>query len=208
MPKLTYAENPVHPVLNDYPAALVPTSLVFDMLHLVTRRGSFKVASFYTLLLALITGGAAAATGYQDYQDIPEGTEAKRLANVHAMLNVGLLGAIAIQLLIRMTGRVGLFARLLNVAATAGLMTSSWYGTHLVYRHGLRVYGVDPTAAAVAPTEDTGKPFAERLEAFAEKVPDTDLSAYVGKAMSSVNAAVDGAAPEPDLTATEPTTAG
>ena len=57
MPKLTYAENPVHPVLNDYPAALVPTSVAFDMLHLVTRRRSFKVASFFTLVFALITGG-------------------------------------------------------------------------------------------------------------------------------------------------------
>ena len=63
MPKLTYAENPVHPVLNDYPAALVPTSVAFDMLHLVTRRRSLKVASFFTLLLELLTRGAAAAPG-------------------------------------------------------------------------------------------------------------------------------------------------
>jgi len=208
MPKLTYAENPVHPVLNDYPAALVPTSLVFDMLHLVTRRGSFKVASFYTLLLALITGGAAAATGFQDYQEIPEGTEAKRLANVHAMLNVGLLGALVVQLLIRMTGRVGLFARLLNIAATAGVMTSSWYGTQLVYRHGLRVRGVDPLAAAAEAMPDTGKPFAERLEAFAEHVPDTDLSGYVGLATNSIDVPADGAAIGSEPPAVEPTTAG
>ena len=54
------------------------------MLHLVTRRRSFKVASFFTLLFALFTGGAAAATGYQDYREIPEGTDAKRLANRRA----------------------------------------------------------------------------------------------------------------------------
>ena len=83
MPKQTYAENPIHPVLNDYPAALVPASVAFDMLHLVTRRRSFKVASFFSLLFALITGGAAAATGYQDYHEIPEGTDTKRLANAH-----------------------------------------------------------------------------------------------------------------------------
>ena len=87
MPKLTYAEHPVHPVINDYPAALVPTSLVFDMLHLVTRRSSFKVASFFTMVLALITGGTAAATGYADYREIPADTEEKRVANAHALLN-------------------------------------------------------------------------------------------------------------------------
>ena len=87
------------------------------MLHLVTRRKSFKVASFFTLVFALITGGAAAATGYQDYREIPEGTDAKRLANAHGMLNVGVLGAVALQLLLRSTGRVGLFVRLLNLAA-------------------------------------------------------------------------------------------
>ena len=166
MPKLTYAENPVHPVLNDYPAALVPTSVAFDMLHLVTRRRSFKVASFFTLVFALLTGGAAAATGYQDYREIPEGTDAKRLANAHGMLNAGVLGAVALQLLLRSTGRVGLFVRLLNLASAAGLITSSWYGTHLVYRHGLRVRGVDPLASAPEAGPDTGKPFAERLEAL------------------------------------------
>jgi uncharacterized membrane protein len=189
MPKLTYAENPVHPVLNDYPAALVPASLVFDMLHLVTRRGSFKVAAFFTLLMALVTGGAAAATGYQDYKEIPEGTEAKRMANAHAMLNIGLLGSLVIQVLIRFTGRVGLFARLLNVVSTGGLMVSSWYGTHLVYRHGLRVRGVDPIATAPAAMPDTGKAYADRLESMLRHVPDTDLSTYVRQAGGAASGA-------------------
>ena len=193
MPKLTYAENPVHPVLNDYPAALVPTSVAFDMLHLVTRRRSFKVASFFTLVFALLTGGAAAATGYQDYREIPEGTDAKRLANAHGMISAGVLGAVALQLLLRSTGRVGLFVRLLNITAAAGLVTSSWYGTHLVYRHGLRVRGVDPLAAAPEAGPDTGKPFADRLESLVGKVPATDFSDYVGQAATSVGQAAGAA---------------
>ena len=193
MPKLTFAENPVHPVLNDFPAALVPTSVAFDMLHLVTRRRSFKVASFFTLVFALFTGGAAAATGYQDYREIPEGTDAKRLANAHGMLNAGVLGAVALQVLLRSTGRVGLFLRVLNLASAAGLITSSWYGNHLVYRYGLRVKGVDPLASAPDAGPDTGKPFAERLEALVDKAPATDLSGYVGQAMTSVGQAAGAA---------------
>jgi uncharacterized membrane protein len=189
MPKLTYAENPVHPVLNDYPAALVPTSVAFDLLHLVTRRRSFKVASYFTLLFALLTGGAAAATGYQDYREIPEGTDAKRLANAHGVLNAGVMGAVALQLLLRSTGRMGIFVRLLNLASAAGLVSSSWYGMHLVYRHGLRVRGVDPLATAPEAGPDTGKPFAERLETLIEKVPATDLSPLVDQAMTGVDQA-------------------
>jgi uncharacterized membrane protein len=182
MPKLTYAENPIHPVVNDYPAALVPASLVFDMLHLVTRRGSFKVAAFWSLLLALVTGGVAAATGLQDYRDIPEGTEEKRLANAHAMLNAGMLGALAVQVLMRITGRVGIVARLLNVATVAGLVAADRYGTSLVYRHGVGVHGADPlaaTPAAPAPLLDRDTPFADRLQAAMARGPEGDRSRYV-----------------------------
>ncbi len=190
MPKLTYAEHPVHPVLNDYPAALVPTSLVFDMLHLVTRRRSFKVASFFTMLLALLTGGAAAATGYADYREIPPNTEAKRIANAHAMLNVGVLASLVLQLLIRSTGRIGLFARLLNVAANVGLVSAGWYGTHLVYRHGTRV-DVVPTAVAGGEERVDGRPLADALGSALTMVPDGDLSGLVTRVTGSVQQVAD-----------------
>ena len=192
MPKLTYAEHPVHPVLNDFPAALVPTSLVFDTLHLVTRRRSFKVASFFTMALALITGGAAAATGYADYREIPPNTEAKRIANAHALLNAGVLGSLVLQLFIRATGRVGLFARLLNVAANVGLVSAGWYGTHLVYRHGVRVHGTAPEVADTgAAAQADGRPLVDALESALTMVPDTDLSGLVTKVADSVQQAAD-----------------
>jgi uncharacterized membrane protein len=189
MPKLTYAEHPVHPVINDFPAALVPTSLVFDMLHLVTRRHSFKVASFFTLLLALLTGGAAAATGYADYREIPADSEEKRVANAHALLNAGVLASVMLQLLIRATGRVGVFARLLNVAANVGLLTSGWYGTHLVYRQGMRVERADGSGDALG-VMDRG-PVADALENALAKVPASDLSEFVEKIVGSVQQAAD-----------------
>jgi uncharacterized membrane protein len=191
MPKLTYAEHPVHPVVNDFPAALVPTSLVFDMLHLVTRRRSFKVASFFTMVLALVTGGVAAATGYADYREIPPNTEAKRIANAHALLNAGVLGSLVLQVLIRATGRVGVFARLLNVAANVGLMSSGWYGMHLVYRHGVRVDLADESADVVAEARADGRPFADALGSALAMVPDTDLSELVTKVAGSVQHVTD-----------------
>jgi len=191
MPKLTYAEHPVHPVVNDFPAALVPTSLVFDMLHLVTRRHSFKVASFFTMLMAVVTGAVAAATGYADYREIPPNTEAKRIANAHALLNAGVLGSLVIQLLIRATGRVGLFARLLNVVANVGLMSSGWYGTRLVYRHGIRVERIDESSDIAAEARADGRPFADALGSALAMVPDTDLSELVAKVTGSVQQVTD-----------------
>jgi uncharacterized membrane protein len=176
MPRLTYAENPVHPVLNTYPAALVPASLACDLLFTVTRRPSFRNASQFALMGALGTGIAAAWSGFQDYQEIPEGTELKRMANAHAMLNVGMLGAVSLSLVMRATGKVSATALLLNAATTAAVVASGWYGAHMVYRHGMRVRGVDPIADAPEFMEDTGKPMADKLEQFLEQVPDHDLS--------------------------------
>jgi uncharacterized membrane protein len=191
MPKLSYAEHPVHPVINDFPTALVPTSLVFDMLHLVTRRGSFKVAAFFTMALALVTGGAAAAIGYADYREIPSNTEAKRIANAHALLNTGVLASLVLQLLIRATGRVGLFARLLNVAANLGLVSAGWYGTHLVYRHGMRVDSIAPAAGVTAAARAEGRPLADVLGGALAVVPSTDLTGIVTKVTDSVHQVAD-----------------
>jgi uncharacterized membrane protein len=188
MPKLTYADNPVHPMLNAFPSALVPASVAFDMLHLVTRRPTFKNAAFWTLLMAFGSGAAAAATGYEDYREIPEGTEEKRIANAHALLNIGLLAAIGLQLPIRLTGHVGILARLLNLGATAGLMSATWYGTSLVYRHGVRVHGVDPLEDQPL-VDDQGRPVAERFEKWLELVPDTDLTKYVSQASRTASTA-------------------
>ncbi len=189
MPKMTYAENPVHPVLNDFPSALVPTSLAFDMLHLVTRRPTFRNASFFSLLFAFLTGIPAAISGFRDYEEIPEGTDAKRIANAHAALNIGVMGAIGLGLLLRMFGKVGFFARFLNVAANGALLVSGWYGSHLVYRHGMRVRNVDPLAAAPDFMADSGKPYADRLEAFAHTLPASDLRTLAAQAGDTVGSA-------------------
>ena len=175
MPKQTFADNPVHTILNDYPAALLPASLACDLLYTVTRRPTFRNASFLALTGALATGAAAAATGLADYEEIPEGTEAKRYANAHLLLNAGIMGAVGLNVLMRLTGHVSAAALLLNGLTSGALVASSWFGSNLVYRQGLRVRGVDPTEESDAPTEDAGKAIAQTLETWVTHVPATDL---------------------------------
>ena len=164
MAKLTFAENPVHPVLNDYPGVLMPFSLACDALYAVTRRPTLRNAALLAQLTALGTGVAAAATGYADYEAIPEGTEAKRLANVHAALNVGAMGATALGLLVRLPGRVRPMAFALNLLANAALVVAGWYGTHLVYRHGVRVRGGDGRSGEPAPVDRRPRRMVVRAE--------------------------------------------
>ena len=195
MPKLTYAEHPVHPVLNDYPAALVPTSVAFDMLHLVTltpTRSRSRRSSRWSWRCC--TGGAAAATGYPDYREIPP----KERRPSGSPMPTGSSTWVSWP---RSRSSCS-SARRAGSGCSSGCSTSrpppasytaGWYGQHLVYRHGLRVRGVDPLASAPEAGPDTGKPFAERLESLVDKVPATDLSGYVGQAMTSVGQAAGAA---------------
>lgn len=207
MTKLTFAENPVHPVVNDYPAVLMPFSLACDLLYAVTRRPTLRNASLLAQLAALGTGAVAAATGYADYETIPEDTDAKRLANVHGALNAGAMGAIALGVLVRLPGRVRPLAFGLNVLANAALVTAGWYGSHLVYRHGVRVRGVDPTTGTTSPADDPGKPLADQLERLASQVPARDLGALVTGAVDTVTGGANGHAggADDESTAADPT---
>lgn len=191
MPARTYAENPLHPVVNDYPSALVPTSLVFDVLHVVTRLGSFRTASFATQVLALVSGGIAARAGLEDYRGIPAGTEQKRTANAHLILNSATLGTVALGLLSRLTGRIGAFALLLNLAANGLLMAGGWFGSRLVYRHGVRVQDVDDLGVEeglATADADASRPLAAWLEGLLRRVPDTDLAGYAERAAETAAA--------------------
>ncbi len=145
MARPTFAEQPVHPMLNDYPAALLPFSFLMDLLHLVTRRKSFADAAWYSLLGGYLTGLAAAATGAMDYFTIPRGRPVRRIADTHAMLNMAGLGLYSLNLMMRCgrDRRSGLFTTLLSGVGVAGLFVSTWFGGHMVYGHGMRVRGKD-----------------------------------------------------------------
>ncbi len=150
MPKVTLAGHPLHTQLNDAPMALLPFSLILDLLHRRTGKEAYAEAAYYGLMGTVIGGAAAGAVGAADYLTIPSGSEAKRTGTFHALLNLGLLGLVGGNLLLRRgkrppTGRVPL---LLSALGNLWLLVSSWYGSELVHVHGMRVARVDPAAGA------------------------------------------------------------
>ena len=141
MPNATFAGHPLHPQLIVAPAALLPFSLVMDVMHKQTGDPSYAKAAYYTMVGGFVGGLAAGAAGAADYTTIPSGDKVKNIASLHGILNIGLLGLTAMNLLLR-RGRdrkPGVVPLLLSMVGTAGVVVSAWYGGHLVYEHGMRV---------------------------------------------------------------------
>jgi uncharacterized membrane protein len=105
VPKATFAEHPAHPQLIPLPVALLPTSLVLDLAQVLTRRRSFADAAYYTLIGAMLGGGAAAVTGAADYLAIPSGSRVKRMATLHGVLNAAILVSTGANLAMRRRDR-------------------------------------------------------------------------------------------------------
>jgi uncharacterized membrane protein len=147
MPQSTFAGHPLHPMLVVAPAALLPFGFVMDAMHRTTGKQSYADAAYYSLVGGLIGGLAAGTAGALDYMSIERNTHIKRTANTHALLNTGALAVTAANVMARrhhpdhQGGSVWL-----SGLAAAGVVISSWFGGHLVYKHGMRVEGVNPVA--------------------------------------------------------------
>lgn len=144
MPVSTLAGHPLHPQLVGFPLSLLPTTLALDVLALATGRDSYRQAAWYTLVAASAGGAAAAAAGATDYFSLERGSHSRSIANLHAALNVGVLGVTGVNLLLRRRsgGRAAPLPALLSLLGTTGALVSAWYGGHMVYAHGMRVRGV------------------------------------------------------------------
>jgi uncharacterized membrane protein len=141
MPNVTLAGHPLHPQLVEFPLGLLPFSFVLDVLHAATGKQSFADAAYYTMVGGYVGGMAAGAAGAMDYLSIPPKSESHEVANVHAGLNLGIMGLYSLNLLLRSRRRrgTGVLPMLLSAVGTAGLIASSWYGGELVYKLGMRV---------------------------------------------------------------------
>ena len=150
MPKTTLVGHPLHPQLIVAPAGLLPFSLIMDLMHLFIGKRKYAETAYLTMLGGSVGALAAAAAGAGDYVTIPSGTRARQSANVHASMNVGLVSMYALNLLMRRGKNppTGTLPMLLSALGTVGLVISAWYGGHMVYEHGMRVKGVDPSVGA------------------------------------------------------------
>ena len=131
----------IHPMINDWPAALLPASALCDVMALVTGRHSWSQCAYHTLQLGTLTGLGAAAAGLMDYQDVPAHPDAKRAGQGHLVLNAAALAMSALNLATRdpRRPRAGLMGMALSLMTLAALGYSAVQGAVLAYKYGMAV---------------------------------------------------------------------
>jgi len=63
--------HPIHPILIPFRLGLLSTSVIFDVVHLLTRVGKWSEISFWMIAAGVIGGLAAAVFGLIDWLAIP-----------------------------------------------------------------------------------------------------------------------------------------
>jgi uncharacterized membrane protein len=145
----------LHAALNDLPAALLLVAAIFHLLALATRKESFRLVSFWTLIVGAIGGVAAVLSGLQAEGDIAHGDAVHRVMGTHklmAFITLGIFGVLAVWRIWR-ERRMGTTERALVLALTLGgtgvLIATAAYGGRLVFDHAAGI----PTEVLTTETE-------------------------------------------------------
>src|ERR687883_396307 len=93
--------HPIHPILIPFPLGLLSTSVVFDVVYLLTGNGKWSEISFWMIAAGVIGGLAAAVFGLIDWLAIPSGTRAKLIGLGHGLSNVVMVALFAASWLLR-----------------------------------------------------------------------------------------------------------
>ncbi len=132
----------IHPILIPFPLGLLVTSIVFDVVYLLTGNGKWSEIAFWMIAAGVVGGLAAAVFGVIDFSRVPDGTRAHSIGVWHAVLSGSMVVLFAVSWLLRMgeptePGAVPITLSVLGVVL-AGL--TGWFGGELVERLGVGVY--------------------------------------------------------------------
>jgi uncharacterized membrane protein len=145
-----------HAVLNDLPAALLLTAVLFDLAAALTKRESLMWAAIWTLWAGVIGGWAAVGAGELAERTIQHGEAIHEIMEKHetmALLTMALFTVVLGWRLIRrvqMPAQELALTRMLSVAGIAGLVWTGILGGRLVFEHAAGI----PTHALQTEIED------------------------------------------------------
>ncbi len=95
--------HPLHSILIPFPLGLLITSLVFDVVYLLTNNGKWSEIAFWMIAAGVISGLVAAVPGVIDWLAIPHGTRARSFALWHLVSNVVAIVLFIVSWLLRMS---------------------------------------------------------------------------------------------------------
>ncbi len=148
----------MHPILIVFPLGLLSTSVIFDILFLITRVDAFPTVSYWMIAGGLVGGLVAAGTGWIDWFGIPSGTRAKRVGLLHGITNACVLALFAASLYFRHYAGTdpvpGTVALALSFLAFVLALVGGWLGGELVERLAIAVHtGAHPDAPSSLSTD-------------------------------------------------------
>ena len=140
--------RPLHPPLTDFPVALWVMAFVFDLVSFGAGN-AFVKAAFYNLAAGDVIALLAAAAGLFDFTRIAPGHRTKKVALVHAGLNVLALVIFSVEA----WARSSLLAAphtpvplvVLSAVGVALVLSAAYVGGQLVYDLGVNVAALTPT---------------------------------------------------------------
>jgi uncharacterized membrane protein len=152
--------HPIHPILIVFPLGLLATSVIFDIIYLLTNDAQLAVVAFYMIAAGIVGGAVAAIFGVIDWAAIPGGTRAKDVGTLHGIGNVVVMILFVISWLMRRDlpeapQTTALVFSFLGVVIAA---FTGWLGGELVDRLAV---GVDPGAHLNSPNSLSGRPASE-----------------------------------------------
>jgi uncharacterized membrane protein len=138
----------LHAALNDLPPALLPVSILFDLLGILFKRESLKAAAFWTLVAGVVGTGAAIIAGLLAEDAVEHSEQAHAIMETHETLAFIVLAIFGILAIWRIVRRGVWREKEQPVALTAGvvgvaiLLYTAMLGGKLSFDHALGV----PTA--------------------------------------------------------------
>jgi len=140
--KLRLFGHPVHPVVTHFPMALLPVSLLGDLLGVFTKASFWWSFSYYNLAIGLILSIPALITGMIDFLAIPQKGVVERIAMRHMTIMITSImmytGSFFIRFGVEILSGWRLMSSIsLSVLGLIFLLIGGWFGGQLVFRYAV-----------------------------------------------------------------------
>lgn len=148
--RATLLGHPIHQMLIVFPLGLLGTTIVFDIIYLLSRSDTMAIVAYWMLTAGIVGAVVAIPFGVLDYTIIPAGTRAKRIGFMHGIGNAVVSAFFVASWFLRTPDSPP--ATMALVCSFAGLLlagVTAWLGGELVSRLGI---GVHSNASANAPS--------------------------------------------------------
>ncbi|HEU5154872.1 MAG TPA: DUF2231 domain-containing protein [Gemmatimonadales bacterium] len=131
----------LHALLNDFPAALLATAVIFEILFLLTKRESLRIAAYWMLMAGVIGAGLAVLSGLGAEDRIAHGEAVHEIMEEHeelAFITTGIFAVVALWRLWRervMSRGERMAALCLALVGSGFLVSTAQHGGELVFDH-------------------------------------------------------------------------